>query len=103
MELNYTYMLRCNDGSLYTGWTNDLEKRVRSHQRGLGGRYTHSHRPVRLVYFEQYDDSHTARSREVKIKRLSKGEKETLIENISADMRKEINRINTMICGSELE
>ena len=51
--MNYVYMLRCGDGSLYTGWTNDLEKRVMTHQLGLGGKYTRSRLPVELVYFEE--------------------------------------------------
>ena len=50
MKYSYTYMVRCRDGSLYTGWTNDLDRRVASHNAGKGAKYTKSHRPVELVY-----------------------------------------------------
>lgn len=78
-EKNYTYMLRCGDGSFYTGWTNDLEKRVKVHQSGKGGKYTHSHRPVELAYYECFPTKKEAMQREVQIKRLSRVEKEKLI------------------------
>ena len=50
--MNYTYIVRCSDGSLYTGWTNDLEKRIKAHNEGKGAKYTKSRRPVELVYYE---------------------------------------------------
>ena len=50
----YTYMVECADGSLYTGWTNDLKRRVAAHNAGRGAKYTRSRRPVRLVYFERF-------------------------------------------------
>ena len=72
------YMLRCADGSLYTGWTNDLKKRVASHQAGTGGKYTRSHRPVELVYAEAFGSRSEAMKREAAVKRLTKEEKEVL-------------------------
>ena len=78
--MNWVYMLRCGDGSLYTGWTNDIEHRVKMHSEGKGGKYTRAHLPVELVYTESYDTPTEARSREVKIKRLSRAEKLWLIE-----------------------
>ena len=72
-------MLRCRDGSLYTGWTNDLEKRLKTHAAGRGGRYTRSRLPVELVYVERFDTPAEARSREWHLKRLSRGEKLRLI------------------------
>ena len=78
--MNWVYMLRCGDGSLYTGWTNDLEHRVKMHSEGKGGKYTRAHLPVELVYSERYGTPTEARSREVKIKRLSRAEKLRLIE-----------------------
>ena len=78
--MNYVYILRCGDGSLYTGWTNDLEHRLRMHAEGKGGKYTRAHLPVELVYYECYETSTQARSREVKIKRLSRAEKLRLID-----------------------
>lgn len=77
----YTYILECNDGSLYTGWTNNLVKRVETHNAGKGAKYTRSRRPVRLVYFEQYDNEHDARSREWQIKQLRRADKLALIKN----------------------
>ena len=78
--MNYTYMLLCSDGSYYTGWTNDLEKRVRTHQAGKGGKYTRSRLPVRLVYVETYEEKREAQSREVHLKKLSHEEKKALAE-----------------------
>lgn len=80
---NYTYILRCSDGSLYTGWTNDLEKRVKTHNSGRGGKYTRARLPVELVYFENFDTKEEAMKREAAIKKLSKAKKETLIRDFS--------------------
>ena len=52
MEQNYAYLLRCADGTLYAGWTNDLDKRLRTHQAGKGGKYTRARLPVELYYYE---------------------------------------------------
>ena len=79
--MNVVYILRCGDGSLYTGWTNDLAHRVKMHAEGKGGKYTRSHLPVELVYSEEFETSHEARSREAKIKRLSREQKLRLIDN----------------------
>ena len=77
--MNYTYILRCADGSLYTGWTNDLAKRVQAHNRGKGAKYTRSRRPVELVWWEEFDTKEEAMRREWQIKRMSRGEKLVLI------------------------
>lgn len=71
-------MLRCADGSLYTGWTNDLQKRVAAHQSGRGAKYTRSHRPVELAYWEPCSDRQAAMRREAAVKRLTRAEKEKL-------------------------
>lgn len=76
---NYTYILECSDGTYYTGWTNDIEKRLISHNAGKGGKYTRVRRPVKLVYLETWDTKHEAMSREAKIKQLTRKEKEQLI------------------------
>ena len=52
--MNYTYILKCKDETLYTGWTNDIEKRLEAHNAGKGAKYTRSRRPVELVYLEQF-------------------------------------------------
>lgn len=78
--MNYTYILRCRDGSLYTGWTKDIEKRVGEHNAGKGAKYTRARRPVRLVYYEAFETKEEAMSRERAIKRLAKEAKERLIK-----------------------
>ena len=78
--MNYTYILRCADDTLYTGWTNDLEKRIKMHNEGRGAKYTKSRRPVELVYYETFDTKEEAQSREWHIKQLTKKEKLKLIQ-----------------------
>lgn len=73
--MNGVYMLRCGDGSLYTGWTNDLAKRLEAHQSGKGAKYTRTHAPVALVYWEPCDTKSEAMRREAAIKRLPRGQK----------------------------
>ena len=79
-EKHYVYILRCSDGSLYTGWTTDLAHRLEAHNEGAGAKYTRSRRPVELVYHEVFDSRSTALKREAAIKRLSRKEKLALIE-----------------------
>ena len=78
-ERNYTYLLRCADGTLYCGWTNDLEKRVAAHNAGMGAKYTKSRRPVELAYYEMFSTKQEAMRREVQLKRLTRQEKLSLI------------------------
>ena len=78
--MNVVYILRCGDGTLYTGWTNDLEKRLRTHSAGKGAKYTRARLPVTLVYTEVFETEHEARSRECGIKRLTRSQKLSLIK-----------------------
>lgn len=78
--MNYTYILRCGDGSFYTGWTNHLKERIRAHQQGKGGKYTRSRLPVELVYYEIFPTKQEAMSREWHLKRLSHKEKLELVQ-----------------------
>ena len=78
--MNYVYILRCNDDSLYTGWTNNLEKRVEAHSNGKGAKYTKARLPVELVYFEEYENKVEAMRREYAIKQLKRKEKLMLIK-----------------------
>ena len=78
--MNYTYILKCKDDSLYTGWTNDLKKRITSHNAGKGAKYTTARRPVELVYYEEFQTREEAMKREYAIKQLSRKEKEALIK-----------------------
>lgn len=82
--MNYTYILRCGDGTFYTGWTNDLEKRVAVHNSGKGGKYTRSRLPVELAYYEEHDTKEDAMRREWAIKQLTRQEKLTLIQEKAA-------------------
>lgn len=77
----YVYMLKCADGSLYTGWTNDLEKRVQKHQAGLGAKYTRAHLPVSLAYFEELSGKCEAMRREAAIKQLTRAQKLALVDS----------------------
>ena len=71
----YIYILLCQDNSLYTGATNDLDKRFRDHQNGKGGRYTRSHKPIRIVYQEQLPTKSDALKREAEIKSWPRSKK----------------------------
>lgn len=77
---NYTYILRCRDGSLYTGWTNDIDKRMQAHRKGKGAKYTRSRLPVTLVYQETFDTKQEAMRREAEIKKLPRKKKLLLVE-----------------------
>lgn len=78
----YTYILSCSDNTLYTGSTNNLEKRIHEHNHAKNGaHYTKIRRPVHLIYSEEFTTLSKARSREAAIKRMSKSEKLTLITN----------------------
>lgn len=77
---NYTYLLRCADGTLYCGWTNDLDKRVAAHNTGAGAKYTKARRPVELAYYETFATRQEAMRREAEIKHLTRQEKLSLIE-----------------------
>ena len=78
--MNYTYILKCKDGSLYTGWTNDLEQRVAAHNTGKGAKYTKARRPVELVYFEEFETKEQAMKREYAIKQMARKDKLELFE-----------------------
>lgn len=77
--MNYTYILECKDGTYYTGWTNNLEKRLKAHNSGLGAKYTRARRPVSLVYHEEFATKEEAMRREYAIKHMSREEKKKLI------------------------
>ena len=78
--MNYTYMLRCGDGSLYTGWTNDPARRLAAHQAGKGGKYTRSRLPVELVWLEEWPTKEEAMAREWAVKQLTRRQKLALVE-----------------------
>ena len=80
IRLNYTYILRCADGTLYTGWTNDPEKRFAAHNSGKGGKYTRARLPVEPVYIEEHETKEEAMRREWAIKHMTRREKLALIQ-----------------------
>lgn len=76
--MNYTYILLCADGTFYTGWTDDIEKRLAAHNRGRGAKYTKSRLPVMLYYSEAFATKSEAMRREYEIKQLARKEKQAL-------------------------
>lgn len=80
----FVYMLRCKDGSLYTGWTNDLEHRLAMHNSGRGAKYTRGRGPLELVYSEELPDKEAALRRECAIKRLRREQKLALLQTWQA-------------------
>jgi predicted GIY-YIG superfamily endonuclease len=79
----YVYILRCKDGSYYTGHAKDVEKRFEMHKKGRGARYTRIHEPEKLVYTEEFESRGEAIRRERRIKTLSHNKKQQLINNNS--------------------
>lgn len=79
----YVYILKCSDDTLYTGWTNNLEKRIATHNSGKGAKYTRNRLPVELAYFETFDDKSSALKREYAIKKLPRYKKLDLIKSNS--------------------
>ena len=78
--MNYTYILKCSDNTLYTGWTNNLEKRIKDHNDGKGAKYTKPRLPVELVYYEEFETKEEAMKREYAIKQLSRSQKMLLMK-----------------------
>ena len=78
--MNYVYILRCADDTLYTGWTTSLEKRLKAHNSGKGAKYTKARLPVEIVYYEEFEEKKDAMKREYAIKQLSRQEKLKLID-----------------------
>ena len=76
---NYIYIVECADGTWYTGWTTDPDRRVHMHNTGKGAKYTRSRRPVRLIYTEEYETSVEAQRREYEIKHLTRAQKEAIV------------------------
>lgn len=85
--MNYTYIVECSDGSFYTGWTTNLERRIKVHNQGKGAKYTRARLPVTLKHYESFQTKEEAMRREYEIKQLSRREKQKLIEKM-IDMEK---------------
>jgi len=80
MKGNFIYIVECKDKSLYTGWTTDVEARVKAHNEGKGAKYTKTRRPVKLVYTEEFATKQEATKREFAIKKLTREKKLKLIQ-----------------------
>ena len=78
---HYAYMLRCSDGSIYSGYTTEPHRREKVHNSGKGAKYTRTRLPVKLVYFEEFDNKIDAMKREYAFKQLTHKEKEEIIKN----------------------
>ena len=76
----YCYIVECSDGTFYTGWTLDPERRVAQHNKGVGAKYTSTRRPVKLVYLEEQPDRISAMKRELAIKRMKRAQKSKLVD-----------------------
>lgn len=79
-DRHYVYILECSDGSYYTGYTNNLEKRIERHQAGKGAKYTRGRTPVQLLYSKEYELKTDAMQEEYRIKQLSREQKEQIIK-----------------------
>lgn len=76
----FVYILQCRDGTFYIGYTNDLDRRIKVHNEGLGAKYTRGRTPVKLLYYERFYDKSRAMKREISLKKLTRKQKEKLIE-----------------------
>jgi putative endonuclease len=83
--MHYVYVLECADGSYYTGYTTDVERRVAEHDAGEGAKYTRGRTPVELVHVEEYETRSAAMSREHEIKSLSREAKERVVDGTTRD------------------
>lgn len=79
--MNYTYIVKCSDGTFYTGWTTNVERRLNAHNAGKGAKYTKTRRPVKLIYLEEFPTKEEAMSREYAIKQLTRIQKEKLLDS----------------------
>lgn len=81
MKSQYVYILHCADNTYYTGWTTDIQNRIKNHNTGKGARYTKNRRPVKLVHLEEFETKSQALKREYEIKQFTRKEKEELIQS----------------------
>lgn len=82
--MNYVYILECSDGTLYTGWTTDINRRIQEHNDGIGAKYTRGRHPVKLMHLEEFETKQQALKRECTIKKLPRKKKIELIKKASS-------------------
>lgn len=90
--MKYIYIVECKDGSLYTGWTTDINKRINEHNKGKGAKYTRGRRPIVLKYFEQFNTKEEAMKREYQIKKMNRRDKLKLLESIDPKLLENLKR-----------
>lgn len=83
--MHYVYIVECSDGTLYTGWTTNLENRIKTHNNKKGAKYTKSRTPVHLVHYEIFETKSEALKREARIKKLTRSEKLNLCKENHSD------------------
>ena len=88
--MNWAYLVRCNDGTLYAGWTNDLQKRLAAHNAGTGARYTRGRRPVALAFAQAFATKSEAMAFEARLKRLPRAQKEALAAAYGASVTNDL-------------
>jgi putative endonuclease len=81
----YCYIVECSDGTYYTGWTTDPERRVKQHNKGVGAKYTSTRRPVKLVYLEAKPNRTEAMRRELAIKKMKRAKKSKLVSEYAGE------------------
>lgn len=94
---NYVYMLECSDGTYYTGWTNDIEKRLLAHNTQKGAKYTKNRLPAFLIYYEECETKIIAMQREYAIKHLMRTYKEEMVRKLNYKKKEKIEKINKSI------
>ena len=82
----YIYIVRCQDDTYYTGFTNNIEKRIRAHNEKKGAKYTRGRTPVKLIYYEEFESKTEALKREYEVKKLSRKQKELLVSKLRQDL-----------------
>ncbi|MBQ9624616.1 MAG: GIY-YIG nuclease family protein [Clostridia bacterium] len=83
---HFAYMLRCDDHTIYSGYTNNLSNRIAAHNSGKGAKYTSARLPVRLIYYEEFNTKSEAMKREAQFKKLSRAEKEKLVSSFNSHL-----------------
>lgn len=91
--MHYAYILKCKDDTYYTGYTNDLQKRLKAHNEGKGAKYTRGRGPVELVYYEEFEEKVPAMHREWEIKHMTRTEKEKMVKNFIFACQDEVSRL----------
>ncbi|MGN0467059.1 MAG: GIY-YIG nuclease family protein [Lachnospiraceae bacterium] len=86
--MHYTYLVECRDHTFYIGYTNNLDKRIKTHNEGKGAKYTRGRLPVILRYYEEYESKTEAMKREYELKKLTRKKKEELIKTFKKDIQR---------------